>query len=149
MKIGIIGSSGFIGSNLNLYLKEINKYKVYCFSSYKKYKKNWIKQILKEIKLFKPDLLINCAADQNPNDNEKAIIDLLNSNLKANIFFLNEAVKNNNFKGYISFGTKWEYNENRIFSPLNFYAAVKHANDSFLKYYAIKKKNNNHFIKNF
>ena len=140
MKIGIIGSSGFIGSNLNLYLKDINKYKVYCFSSYKKYKKNWIKQILKEIKLFKPDLLINCAADQNPNDNEKAIIDLLNSNLKANIFFLNEAVKNNNFKGYISFGTKWEYNENRIFSPLNFYAAVKHANDSFLKYYAIKKK---------
>jgi len=60
--------------------------------------------------------------------------------LKANIFFLNQAVKNNNFKGYISFGTKWEYNENRIFSPLNFYAAVKHANDSFLKYYAIKKK---------
>ena len=90
--------------------------------------------------MFKPDLLINCAADQNPNDNEKAIIDLLNSNLKANIFFLNQAVKNNNFKGYISFGTKWEYNENRIFSPLNFYAAVKHANDSFLKYYAIKKK---------
>ena len=29
MKIGIIGSRGFIGSNLNLYLKDINKYKVY------------------------------------------------------------------------------------------------------------------------
>ena len=50
MKIGIIGSRGFIGSNLNLYLKDINKYKVYCFSSYKKYRKNWIKQILREIK---------------------------------------------------------------------------------------------------
>jgi nucleoside-diphosphate-sugar epimerase len=140
MKIGIIGSRGFIGSNLDSYLRNIIKYKVYCFSSYKRHKKNWIRTILKEIKLSKPDIIINCAADQNSNDNEKAIIDLLNSNLKANILFLNQAVKNINFKGYISFGTKWEFNEDGIFSPLNFYAATKHANDSFLKYYAIKKK---------
>ena len=77
MKIGIIGSRGFIGSNLESYFKNIVKYKVYCFSSYKKYKKNWIRQILKEIKLFKPDIIINCAADQNSNDNEKAIINVV------------------------------------------------------------------------
>jgi len=140
MKIGIIGSRGFIGSNLNLYLKNFSNYKVYCFSSYSTYKKNWIRQVSMEINKFKPNIILNCAADQNSNDNEDAIINLLNSNLKANILFLNRAVKYKNFKGYISFGSKWEYNEDGVFSPLNFYAATKHANDSFLKYFALKKK---------
>ena len=139
MKIGIIGSNGFIGRNLNLYLNNTKKFKVYCFSSFKKYPTNWIKKVSKEIKLNKPDLIINCAADQNSNDDEKAIMNLFNSNLKATVLFLNQAVKNNNFKGYISFGTKWEYNEQRKFNPLNFYAATKHANDTFLKYYSLKK----------
>ena len=139
MKIGIIGSKGFIGTNLNSYLKGKTKNKVYCFSSFRKYKNDWIKRISREIKLYKPDLIINCAADQNSNDDEKAIINLINSNLKANALFLNQAIKNKNFKGYISFGTKWEFDEKGKFSPLNFYAATKHANDSFLKYYSYKK----------
>ena len=44
MKIGIIGSSGFIGSNLNLYFKNYKKIKVFCFSSYKKNKSRWIQK---------------------------------------------------------------------------------------------------------
>lgn len=139
MKIGIIGSNGFIGSNLSLHLKKNKKFKVYCFSSFEKHRSNWIKKISNEIKLFKPNLVINCAADQNPNDNDKAIIGLLNSNLKANVLFLNRAIKNNNFKGYITFGSKWEFNELRKFHPLNFYAATKHANDLFLQYFSLKK----------
>ena len=51
---------------------------------------------------------------------------------------MNQAIKNNNFKGYISFGTKWEFNEHGKFDPLNFYAATKHANDIFLKYFSLK-----------
>ena len=90
--------------------------------------------------MYLPNIILNCAADQNSNDNEDAIINLLNSNLKANILFLNRAARYKNFKGYISFGSKWEYNEDGAFSPLNFYAATKHANDSFLKYFAVKKK---------
>ena len=139
MKIGIIGSNGFIGSNLYLYLKKKKKNKIKCFSSFKTHKSNWIKKITNEIKLFKPDCIINCAADQNPNDNNKAITELLNSNLKANILFLNQAIKNKNFVGYISFGSKWEYNQHGEFNPLNFYAATKHANDLFLKYFSLKK----------
>lgn len=37
MKIGIIGSSGYLGSNLSLYLKK--KHTIKKFSSYKKLKK--------------------------------------------------------------------------------------------------------------
>ena len=138
MKIGIIGSNGFIGNNLNLYLSDKKNFKVFCFSSFNKYKADWIKKISSEIKKHKPDVIINCAANQNSKDDKKAIIDLLNSNLKANILFMKQAIKNNNFKGYISFGTKWEFNENGKFDPLNFYAATKHANDIFFKYFSSK-----------
>ena len=139
MKIGIIGSKGFIGSNLNLELKKSKKFKVYCFSCYKKNKFNWIKKISREIKIYKPEILINCAADQNLNDNDKDIIGLIDSNLKASVLFLNQAVKNKNFKGFITFGTKWEFNELRKFKPLNFYAATKNAYYIFLEYFSLKK----------
>ena len=138
MIIGIVGSNGFIGSNLNLYLSNTKNFEVFCFSSFNKYKADWIKKVSNEIKKHKPDVIINCAADQNSKDDEKAIRDLFNSNLKANILFMNQAIKNNNFKGYISFGTKWEFNEYGKFDPLNFYAATKHANDIFLKYFSLK-----------
>ena len=48
--------------------------------------------------------------------------------------FLNQATNNKNFKGYISFGTKWEFDSERNYKPLNFYAATKNANDVFFKY---------------
>ena len=140
MKIGIIGSSGFIGKNLNFYFKKKNKYKIFSFSSFSKYKESWVKKICSEIKINKPDLIINCAASQDLNDDKKAIKKLLNSNLYSNVMFLNQSLKNKNFKGYISFGTKWEFDTNRNYNPLNFYAATKHANDIFFKYYSLKKK---------
>ena len=140
MKIGIIGSNGFIGSNLFSYLNNLKFFEVYKFSSFKKNKKRWIEVISREIKLQKPNLIINCAADQNLKNDDKAIIGLIESNLKANAIFLNTASKSKNFIGYITFGSKWEYNEKGKFQPLNFYASTKHANDIFLKYYSIKKK---------
>ena len=139
MKIGIIGSSGFIGKNLTNYFREKKNITVFTFSSYKKNKKNWLKKILKEINKKKPDLIINCSASQLLTEDKKSIHNLLKSNIYSNIFFLDEAVKNKNFKGYITFGTKFEFDEKRNYKPLNFYAATKHANDLFLKYYSLKK----------
>ena len=140
MKIGIIGSNGFFGNNLNFYFNKKNNYKIFNFSSYNKYKKKWIKKVCNEIKINKPDIIINCAANQNLDDDRKAIEELFNSNLYSNIMFLNQSVKNKNFKGYISFGTKWEFDSNRNYNPLNFYAATKNANDIFFQYYSLKKK---------
>ena len=50
MKIGIIGSNGFIGSNLKNYFKNQKKYKVFYFSSYSKFKKNGQKKFAKRLK---------------------------------------------------------------------------------------------------
>lgn len=140
MKIGIIGATGFIGSNLkkNFSYLDKTKDKIYSFSSFKKTSTKWVNRVCEEIKYYKPDIIINCAADQNLYDDKKAIINLINSNITANSLFLNQAIKNNNFKGYICFGTKWEFDKNGKFSPLNLYAATKHANDLLLKYFSIK-----------
>ncbi len=140
MKIGIIGSNGFIGKNIKYYLSKKKGYKVFCFSSYNKLKNSWSKKILKEINSNKPDLIINCSASQLLTEDKKSINNLLNSNIYSNILFLNEAINNKNFKGYITFGTKFEFDAKRNYKPLNFYAATKHANDLFLKYYSLKKK---------
>ena len=48
MKIGIIGSSGFIGSNLSSFLRKNTNYQIFSFSSYKQNKKNWINKIVKD-----------------------------------------------------------------------------------------------------
>ena len=139
MKIGIIGSSGFVGSNLYLHLSKTTKNKIFKLSSHNKYKKKWINTVCKEIKNKKPDILINCASSQDLGEDNNAIKDLINSNLYAGSAFLNQATQNNNFSGYISFGTKWEFDQNGKYNPLNFYAATKHVNDYFLKYFSIKK----------
>ena len=138
MKIGIIGSNGFIGSNISSYLKKIKGFEIYNFSSYRKHKSSWQKKILKQINFYKPELIINCAASQYLFENKKTIRSLLYSNLYSNIFFLFEAIKNRNFKGYITFGSKFEYDNKLNYRPLNFYASVKHANDFFLKYFSLK-----------
>ena len=46
MKIGIIGSSGFLGKNISLHLKKKNKVK--NFSSYNKLKKNGFQKFVKK-----------------------------------------------------------------------------------------------------
>ena len=140
MKIGIIGSNGFIGRNLCYYFSRETNFRIYRFSSFNKNKNNWIKKVSKEIKNLKPEIIINCAASQTLEDDKKSIITLLNSNLYSNILFLKEATNYKSFKGYITFGTKWEFDQNRNFQPLNFYAATKHSNDVFLKYFSLKKK---------
>lgn len=139
MKIGIIGSSGFIGKSLKLYFEKEKKYKVIKFVSFKKTKKNWTNKVCSQIKKIQPEIIINCSADQDLNDNYKSINNLIKSNILATSLFLNQFSKNNPSKLYISFGTKYEFDKNKKFNPLNFYATTKHASDLFLKYYSIKK----------
>ncbi len=86
MKIGIIGSSGFLGKNLKNFLVKRKK-KVTLFSSFNSNKKNWITKVSNEIKRKKPEVLINCSAYQNLSYSHKNIKKLLKSNLYSNIFF--------------------------------------------------------------
>ena len=141
MKIGIIGSSGFIGSNLSSFLRKNTNYQIFSFSSYKQNKKNWINKIVKEINKKKPNIIVNCSANQNHlgKVEKKYIPNVLNSNLLSNILFINEAIQYKNFKGFITFGSKMELGGKKNNKPINFYAATKKANDIFFKFYENNK----------
>jgi CDP-3, 6-dideoxy-D-glycero-L-glycero-4-hexulose-4-reductase len=136
MRIGIIGSTGFIGKSIYAFLKSNTNFKVTKFASFYKYKNKWIDKIIKEINLNKPEVIINCSAYTKLNNEKNYLKKLINTNIYSNIIFLNEAVKNNNFKSYISFGTKWELGNTKNKVPLNLYAASKKANDSFYEFYS-------------
>jgi len=138
MKIGIIGSTGFMGENISAFLKKKN-YQVKNFSSYKKLKKNWLETVCKEIKRYSPEIIINCSASQMLDDDKKSIESLIYTNLYSQSFFVSEAKKLKNFIGFITFGSRWEYDEKGNYKPNTFYAASKHASDYLLKYFADKK----------
>ena len=138
MKIGIIGSTGFMGENISAFLKKKN-YQVKNFSSYKKLKKNWLETVCKEIKRYSPEIIINCSASQILDDDKKSIESLIHTNLYSQSCFVSEAKKLKNFIGFITFGSRWEYDENGNYKPNTFYAASKHASDYLLKYFADKK----------
>ena len=137
MKIGIIGSNGFLGKNLSVFLKKKNNVK--NFSSYSDLKKKWFATVCKEIKNYAPDIIINCAASQILDDNLKSIEKLIYSNLYSQSGFLNVAKTQKNFIGFITFGSRWEYNQKGDYQPNSFYAATKHASDYLLQYFANKQ----------
>jgi len=137
MKIGIIGSNGFLGKNLSVFLKKKNNVK--NFSSYSDLKKKWFATVCKEIKNYAPDIIINCAASQILDDNLKSIEKLIYSNLYSQSGFLNAAKTQKNFIGFITFGSRWEYNQKGDYQPNSFYAATKHASDYLLQYFANKQ----------
>ena len=137
MKIGIIGSNGFFGKNLSVFLKKKNNVK--NFSSYNDLKKKWFTTVCKEIKNYAPDIIINCAASQILDDNLKSIEKLIYSNLYSQSGFLNAAKTQKNFIGFITFGSRWEYNQKGDYQPNSFYAATKHASDYLLQYFANKQ----------
>lgn len=136
MKIAIIGSTGFIGKNIYKKLYKNPELEIIKFSSFNKYKNRWIGKIKKDITKERPNLIINCSADQNLNTSNNELLDQLNSNLYSNIFFLKESLKYKNFKGYISFGTKWELINLKNKKLINFYTATKKANDIFFNYFS-------------
>ena len=137
MKIGIIGSNGFLGKNLSIFLQKKNTVK--NFSSYNKLKKKWLVTVCKEIKYFEPDIIVNCSASQLLDKDKKSIEKLIYSNLYSQTVFLSEAKRIKNFKGFITFGSRWEYDQGGNYQPNTFYAATKHASDYLLQYFIDKK----------
>ena len=134
-KFGIIGSNGFLGSNLCSKLAHKN-IKFIKFSSYKKNQKNWISKVLNEIKKHRPDLIVNCAAEQLLNSDETSIKKLINANILTQSVIIKKATQNKNFKGYITFGSKSEFDNLGRVNPLNFYSASKASMDVILNFFS-------------
>lgn len=149
MNIVITGSTGFIGkhlvenlnsdkknklfliirneSNINkIYFKNKSNIKIFTY-------KNSIKNLIKSLNKFKPELLIHLATCYVQSHDEKQIDDIIESNILFSTKVLN-AITASGCKMIINTSTVWEfYNEKKI--PVNLYASTKSAFDQILNYF--------------
>ena len=139
MKIGILGANGFIGSNLDLHLRNTKKFKVYCLSSFNKYKARWVKKILHDIKKYKPDIIINFAAQGEGAVSWRNSWRFFETNSMALSRLCEELMKRNWLERFIQIGTSEMYGsvnhpvkEDEPIKPSSPYAASKVAFDLYL-----------------
>ena len=142
----LTGSTGFIGSNLLIYLKKRNV-KIYDVVRYCKKKvicKNYYPIIFKDnseleskLKKIKINYVINCATYYSLKQDSNSLIQLIN----ANITFGTLIIKNtcSKIKKFINFGTMMEFEGNKQ-NPNNIYAITKVFYEKILNYFQKKNK---------
>lgn len=148
MKLSILltGSTGFIGSNLLIYLKRKN-IKIYDILRHpkkrKKYK-NYYPIIFRDnseleskLRKIKINTVINCATHYSLKEDSNSLIQLINSN----VTFGTIIIKNTSFKikKFINFGTMMEFEGNKQ-NPNNIYAMTKVFHEKILNYFQKKNK---------
>ena len=146
MKILITGITGFIGNHLS---KKLLKYghEIYAIlrnpALENKYKKKNIKcfadnhsmaDLVKFFKRVKFDGVVHCASRFSVEHKSEEINDLITSNVLFSTRLLESSVKTN-VNWFINTGTFWQHYENKVYSPVNLYAATKQAFESIAKYY--------------
>ena len=147
MKLSILltGSTGFIGSNLFIYLKKKNLkiYDILKHPKKKKKTKNYHPIFFKDnleletkLKKIKINTVINCATHYSLKEDSNSLIQLIN----ANVTFGTLIIKNTCFKikKFINFGSMMEFEGNKQ-NPNNIYAITKVFYEKILNYF---QKNN-------
>ena len=147
MKLSILltGSTGFIGSNLLIYLKRknIKIYDILRHPNKKKKYKNYYPIIFKDnseleskLRKIKINSVINCSTHYSLKEDSNSLIQLINSN----VTFGTIIIKNTSYKikKFINFGTMMEFEGNKQ-NPNNIYAMTKVFYEKILNYF---QKNN-------
>ena len=147
MKLSILitGSTGFIGSNLLIYLKKknIKIYDILRHPKKRKKSKNYYPIIFKnnselesKLRKVKINSVINCASHYSLKKDSNSLIQLINSNVTfGTIIIKNTSCK---IKKFINFGTMMEFEGNKQ-NPNNIYALTKVFYEKILNYF---QKNN-------
>ncbi len=138
-RILITGITGFVGSHLSEYLQK-KGYDVFALSRDRS--RENASHIIKSDKVFtiddgygsydyairesRPDAVIHLASLYLTNHSPEDITRLVQSNITMGLL-LAEAMSRNGCRRLISTGTSWQHYENSSYSPVNLYAATKHA----------------------
>ncbi len=149
MKNAIVtGATGFVGSNLCRELLN-NGWQVSIIVRPTSSLKN-IEDIKNDLDVFiyddkinnlidffnskKADVVFHLASLFIAEHKSEDINNLVDSNLKFGLHIL-EAMKESNTKLLVNTGTSWEYYHSNEYSPVDLYAATKHAFESLISYY--------------
>ena len=141
----LTGSTGFIGSNLLIYLKKKNV-KIYDILRYPKKKvkyKNYYPILFKDnseleskLKKIKINSVINCATHYSLKQDSNSLIQLINTNVTFGTLIIKNT--SSKIKKFINFGTMMEFEGNKQ-NPSNIYAITKVFCEKILNYF---QKNN-------
>lgn len=146
MKILVTGATGFIGNHLS---KELVKHghEIYAIlrnpahrSRYEKINikcfvdNNSVSDFINFFERKRFDGVIHCASCFLVEHKSEEINDLIISNVLFATKLLESSIKTN-VKWFINTGTSWQHYENKVYSPVNLYAATKQAFESIAKYY--------------
>jgi nucleoside-diphosphate-sugar epimerase len=144
----ITGASGFIGSQLTLYLikKDFDVHIISrktsdltCFEGYEAKYTNHIYDgtihTLKEIfKIVKPSHVFHLASLFLSKHDDSNITQLLESNVIFSTHIV-DAMVTHDVKYLINTGTNWQHFEDNIYNPVNLYAASKQSFETILEFY--------------
>jgi CDP-paratose synthetase len=146
-KICITGSTGFIGSNLAKSMQALGGPSITAIARSKeacaKIKNLNIKYYLDDgstehlVNFFqeqKFDTVIHLASLYLKDHQSYQIDDLISSNILFGSRLLEASVKSS-VKSFINTGTFWQHFANKIYSPVNLYAASKQAFEMIVRYY--------------
>ncbi len=146
MKILVTGITGFIGNRL---ARELLKYEHEIYAILRnpalknKYEKKNIKcfvdnnsmaDFMKFFEREKFDGVVHCASCFLVEHKPEEINDLITSNVLFSTKLLESSVKTN-VDWFINTGTFWQHYENKVYSPVDLYAATKQAFESIAMYY--------------
>ena len=148
LKIFLTGATGYIGKNLAQALHD-HGFEVAIFTRkssdirvLQKYSSKsaiflldgTTENIIKSLQSFKPDVIVHLASLFLAEHKTEDAISLINSNITFPTQLL-EAVSHCDIKYFLNTGTSWQHYQNKIYSPVNLYAATKQAFEDLLQYY--------------
>jgi nucleoside-diphosphate-sugar epimerase len=137
MKIYLIGSNGFLGSNLQKWFQRFGEIRVA-----KAFNRNdtseWQAEVLNDMVEFEPEIIFIPGASQDIGDDEKSVHNLIASNCLFPALIAQRLVQYLPKSKLVVFGTSWQYSDSDSYRPCNLYAASKQAGQDLLTHYALQ-----------
>jgi nucleoside-diphosphate-sugar epimerase len=137
MRIIVSGSSGYVGSQL---IQELQKYEFEVIGisrnsiSDSKITNFNISNFYEGIKDFRPDVIINLAANVSKSFNKESITELIEANIKFPQLVATAAAESGCSK-FINITTYSTFADNGSYSPETYYAATKKASEDLLEFF--------------